>query len=271
LELDGQPHILSVGLDITERKQAEVETLKALTRERELNEMKTSFVSMVSHEFRTPLGVIQSAADVLDRYLDRLEPEERREHLEMIFRSTRGLAHLVDSVLLLGRVEDERMHFTPAPLDIERFCREVIDEIGSATAARCPVDITATSSLEGARSDTDVLRHILTNLVGNAVKYSEPGSPVQLTIERRGDDALLTVRDHGIGIPEKDRAQLFNSFARGSNVGQRPGSGLGLLIVQRCVTLHGGIINLESKAGEGTTITVLLPVFAPSSTHSPLP
>ncbi|HWB03063.1 MAG TPA: PAS domain S-box protein [Verrucomicrobiales bacterium] len=269
LDLDGQPHVLTVGLDITERKQAEVETLNALARERELSEIKSNFVSMVSHEFRTPLGVIQSAADVLDRYLDRLEPEDRREHLDMIFRSTRGLAHLVDSVLLLGRVGDGRTQFVPAPLDLERICREVVDEVGSATAARCAVEITASPGLEGARSDPGLLRHILTNLIGNAVKYSDPGSPVQLLIERRNGDAVLTVRDRGIGIPESDRARLFNSFARGSNVGQRPGSGLGLLIVQRCVTLHGGTIHLESKTGEGTAVTVVLPVFSsPSSTNS---
>ena len=272
LELDAQPHVLTVGLDITERKLAESETLRALARERELSELKTNFVSMVSHEFRTPLGVIQSSADVLDRYLDRLAPEERREHLDMIFRSTRGLAHLVDSVLLLGRVEDGRLSFAPAPLDLGRLCRELADEIHSATAARCPVDVTIVSSLDNALSDADLLRHIIGNLLSNAVKYSEPGTSVRFSISREGGNAILTIADRGIGIPDVDRAHLFTSFARGSNVGQRPGSGLGLLIVQRCVTLHGGSLDLQSTPGAGTTVTVHLPVFSQlSALNSQLP
>ncbi len=264
IELDGQPHLLTVGLDITDRKQAEGEMMRSLAREKELGELKSSFIAMVSHEFRTPLGVIQSAADVLDRYLDRLTPEDRREHLAMIFRSTRGLSHLVDSVLLLGRVEDGRLQFSPSPLDLEGLCRELVDEVHSATATRCPVEVIASGGLKEAWSDPDLIRHILTNLLSNAVKYSEPGSPVQLSIERRDGDAILTVTDRGIGIPESDRTHLFTSFARGSNVGQRPGSGLGLLIVQRCVNLHGGTISIESSNGSGTIVTVTLPVF-PSS------
>ncbi len=267
LELGGQPHVLTAGLDITERKLAEVETLKTLAREKELSELKTNFVSMVSHEFRTPLGVIQSAADVLDRYLDRLSPEDRRDHIGMIFRSTRGLAHLVDSVRLLGRVEDGRRSFLPAPRDFPRLCREIADEVRSATAARCPVEIAIPDNLEGGRSDADLLRHILTNLLGNAVKYSEPDSPVLLSATRIASDVVITVRDHGIGIPEADRNRLFTSFARGSNVGSRPGSGLGLLIVKRCVELHRGSIQIQSQPGEGTTVTVRLPLFSQPLLH----
>jgi PAS domain S-box-containing protein len=260
-ELEGQLHVLTVGLDITDRKEAEVETLKALDREKELSELKTNFVSMVSHEFRTPLGVIMSAADVLDRYLDRLAPEQRREHLEMIFRSTRNLAQLVESVLLLGKVEDGRMQFTPRPLDLAKTCRELVDEMGSATSERCPIELEIGSGLEGAQGDSDLFRHIFSNLLGNAAKYSEPGVPVSFAVERCNGGAVFTVRDRGIGIPAEDQANLFKSFARGGNVGQRPGSGLGLLIVKRCTEQHGGTVQITSQVGTGTTVTVTLPVF----------
>jgi PAS domain S-box-containing protein len=169
IDLDGEPHLLSVGLDITGRKEAEIETLKALSREKELSELKSSFVSMVSHEFRTPLGVIQSASDVLDRYLDRLSPEKRRKHLDMIFRSTRNLAQLVEGVLLLGKVEEGRLRFTPEPLDLPNFCSQLIDEVHSATGRQCPIALTASGALEGASCDTTLLRHIFGNLLSNAV------------------------------------------------------------------------------------------------------
>jgi signal transduction histidine kinase len=105
------------------------------------------------------------------------------------------------------------------------------------------------------------LRPIFTNLLSNAVKYSEPGRPVEFRLERDGRDVVCTVRDHGIGIPEADQAWLFNAFHRGSNVGPRAGTGLGLVIVKRCVELHGGMIHVESKLGEGTVVTVRLGVF----------
>jgi signal transduction histidine kinase len=110
-------------------------------------------------------------------------------------------------------------------------------------------------------SDFDLLRHILSNLLSNAVKYSEAGTPVDFSVKREGGNAVLKVTDHGIGIPAADRAALFTSFARGSNVGQRPGSGLGLLIVKRCVDLHGGTLEIDSSVGRGTTVTVVLPAF----------
>lgn len=253
--------ILSVGIDITDRKRAEAETLKTLSREKELSELKSSFVSMVSHEFRTPLGVIMSAADVLARYLDRLTPEKREKHLGMIFRATRNLTQLIDEILLLGKVEQGSLRCAPEPVDLASFCRQLTDEVLSATERRCPVECESGSNLDGAHGDAALLRHVLTNLLTNSIKYSETGQPVHFAVERRNGEAVFTVRDRGIGIAEDDQRKLFSSFVRGKNVGQRPGTGLGLMIVKRCVDLHGGTIDLASKAGEGTTVTVTLPMF----------
>jgi signal transduction histidine kinase len=233
----------------------------ALDRERELGEMKSNFVSLVSHEFRTPLGVIMSAAEVLTRYHERLSPDKRVRHLNMIVGSTRNLAKLIEEVLLLGRVEDQRMQFTPVPVDLEKFSHFLVDEIQSATGGSCPIHFEVSGPLEGAVSDQSILRHILSNLLSNACKYSEPSSPVTFQLSREEAQARFVISDHGIGIPEVDQRQLFTSFTRGSNVGERPGTGLGLVVVKRCVELHDGSMQLISVLGKGTTVTVLLPMF----------
>jgi PAS domain S-box-containing protein len=251
--------------DISQRKTAEAELLKALSREKELGDLKSSFVSMVSHEFRTPLGVIQSSAEILDDYLDRLDPDERREQLQSIIRNSRRMAGLMEEVLVLGRLDAGRMHFNPAPLDLAALCRQLVDEALSTTDAQCPIEF-FTSGLPGvAHADERLLRHILLNLLTNAVKYSEPGQRVSFHACGNGQTLELVVTDHGIGIPESEQTRLFEAFQRGSNVGNRHGSGLGLVIVKRCVDLHGGNIKVESKPGVGTRVTVRLPVLNPLS------
>jgi signal transduction histidine kinase len=254
-----------LAAEVQEREKAEARLWDSLQHERELGELKSNFVSLVSHEFRTPLGVIMSATEVLQRYFERLPPEKRARHLDMIFRSTKNLSTLIDEVLLLGKVEEGRLRFAPLALDLERLCRVFVEEVASATNRVCPMQFVAHASLAQAVGDEALLRLILTNLLSNAVKYSEPGSPVEFMADRQGADVVLTVRDRGIGIPPEDQARLFHSFSRGHNVGERPGSGLGLVIVQRCVQLHGGSVELKSEPGQGTTATVRLPVFSAAS------
>jgi len=261
VEIGGRKVIQTVINDITERKQAEGELLRALAREKELGQLKSSFVSMVSHEFRTPLGIILSSAEILEDYFEQLDATERRQHLQSIQKGTRRMAELMEEVLVLSRFEAGKMQFQPARVDLRALCQRVADEVSSASGRVCPIRLTADPRLREAMADERLLRHILTNLLSNAVKYSAPGSVVEFGVESRTNEALWVIRDHGIGIPEEDRAWLFNAFHRGRNVGERPGSGLGLVIVQRCVELHGGSIQVASRVGEGTTVTVRLPVF----------
>ena len=257
----GKQIIQAAVNDISQRKRAEAELLKALAREKELGELKSSFVSMVSHEFRTPLGVIQSSAEILDDYLDRLDPTERREQLQSIIKNSRRMAGLMEEVLVLGRLDAGRMQFHPAPIDVPALCRQLVDETRSTTDAQCPIEFFTTGLPAVANADERLLRHILLNLLTNAVKYSEPGQSV--SFEARVVDGMLefVVADHGIGIPDAEQERLFEAFQRGSNVGNRHGSGLGLVIVKRCVDLHGGTIALASKAGAGTVITIRLPLL----------
>lgn len=261
IQWSGRQIIQAVINDITDRKNAEAELIKSVAREKELGQLKSNFVSMVSHEFRTPLGIIMSSAEILRDYLEQMEPEERRDHLESIHKNTRRMGDLMEEVLVLSRFDAGGMPFEPALTDLRALCTRITDEVTSATDRICPIHPQFNHNLTKARADERLVRHIFTNLLSNAIKYSEPGAPVEFVIERRGNCAMMQVRDRGIGIPEADQAWLFNAFHRGRNVGHRPGTGLGLVVVKRCVELHGGRISLESKPGAGTIATVTLPLF----------
>ena len=265
IEINREPHMLVIGLDITQRKQAEAEVLRTLAREKELGQLRSNFVSMVSHEFRTPLGIIQSSAEILEDYLDRLEPAERKEHLQSIHKNTRRMAELMEEALLIGSFDAGKMEFKPVSLDLTIFAQRLVDEVLSATERRCPVELCLTQIPAEIKADERLLRHIFTNLLTNAVKYSDIGRVVRLDIEYNQGEVVCAIRDRGIGIPEADQEWIFNAFHRGHNVSDRPGTGLGLVIVKRCVDLHGGSVKVESDLNEGTTVTVRLPVFRPVS------
>ncbi|MBV8353571.1 MAG: PAS domain S-box protein, partial [Verrucomicrobia bacterium] len=259
IRLGDRQLIQAVCNDITQRKKAEAELVRTLAREKELGQLRSKFVSMVSHEFRTPLGIIQSSAEILEDYLDRLEPAEREDHLRSIRNNTRRMALIMEEVLLIGSFDAGKMEFKPAPLDLPSFVRKLVDEVLSATGQRCPIELSIPGIPGEIQADDRLLRHIFTNLLTNAVKYSDAGRPVQFEIRRSDGEIVCTIRDQGIGIPEADREWLFNAFHRGHNVDERPGTGLGLVIVKRCVDLHGGKIAVVSKVGEGTTVSVRLP------------
>jgi signal transduction histidine kinase len=248
--------------EIEERKKAQADVDRALSAERELGELKTRFVSLVSHEFRTPLGITMSAVELLRHYGERLAPAKLNELHNDIHDATLRMSGLMEQVLVLGRVEAGKQPLHSAPLDLTGLGEKLVDEMRSATNARCRLNFRAENDVSGACADEGLLRHILSNLLSNAAKYSSPGSEVDLTVRREGADAVFTIRDHGIGIPVADQARLFEAFHRATNVGETPGTGLGLLIVKRCVDMHGGRVWFDSREGEGTTFFARLPVFA---------
>ncbi|MCP5544407.1 MAG: PAS domain-containing sensor histidine kinase [Akkermansiaceae bacterium] len=243
-------------------EDARDELAKALAAERELGELKVRFVSMVSHEFRTPLGVIMSAVEIMRHFDDRIPQEKRRELCNDVHEATLDMARLMEDILALGRMESGKVDFRPAPLDAVATFRKLLDESRSATHGKCPLAFEFGPDLEDAVGDESLIRHIFRNLVENAVKYSPEASPVTVRATREGDDIVCKVIDRGIGIPENDLDELFLAFHRCSNVGDIPGTGLGLVIVHRCVHLHGGRIRVDSRPGHGTTFTVTLPLFA---------
>ncbi len=242
------------------------EVSHALEKEKELSELKSRFLSIASHEFRTPLAVILSSAHMLERYQNRLSEDNQQKHLHRIQSSVRQMTDLVDGVLQVEKGRAGRMQFDPAPLDLERFCRDLIEEfrLGAGARHQISLDLAGAQPLAGrlAVMDIGLLHHILRNLLSNAIKYSPEGSPVTLTLSARGGQVRFAVRDRGIGIPTQDQARLFEFFHRAGNVGTVAGTGLGLYIVKQAVDRHGGTIQFTSQEGDGTEFTVALPLAA---------
>lgn len=234
---------------------------RELAAEREVSALKSRFVTTVSHEFRTPLGITMSAVELLRHYENRLPPAEKAQLFDDIHAATRNMAGLMEQVLVLGRVDAGKLAYRPVPLDLDGLARKLADESLSATNRKCPIGWTAENDLSGAIADEALLRHILSNLLSNGVKYSPAGTPVYFSARREGRDVVFTVKDSGIGIPESDLPKLFEAFQRGSNVGEIPGTGLGLVIIKRCVDLNNGSISVKSSPGSGTTFTVRVPAW----------
>ena len=257
---EGQPEYLACIIrEISDRRRMEEEMQRALEQEKELSALKSQFISMVSHEIRTPLALILSSSEILHHYFERLPEPKRTQHLETIHQAVHRMSTLIEDVLIFSRAEAGRLEFKPEPLEFGVFCGRLVDEIQSATARRNPIELTLPEAGATARLDVPLVRHILTNLLTNAVKYSPPNAPILLEVSVVDQEAVFRVQDRGIGIPEADRKRLFTPFYRGGNAAHIPGTGLGLLIVKRCVERHAGRLEIESQEGVGTTVAVFLP------------
>jgi signal transduction histidine kinase len=171
------------------------------------------------------------------------------------------MAGMMEEILVLSRLDAGKLEFRPSPLDLDSFFRRVVDEVLSATQRRCIIELAVTPGLPQAEADERLLGHIFTNVLSNAVKYSEAGAWVQFNVVREGANVVCMIRDQGIGISDDDQTRLFTAFHRGANVGNRHGTGLGLVLVKRCVELHHGRVQIQSTVGKGTIVTVRLPVF----------
>jgi len=245
--------------DITERKRAEEELRRALEKERELSELKTRFVSMASHEFRTPLTTIVSSTEILEHYFDRLQPAQREKHFRHIEIASRHMTHLLDDVLLLGRVEAEQLPFKPVRFNLAALAAEVLEQVQLSAPPGIVFEVALDGACRDRLFDEQLMRHILTNLLSNAVKYSLKGGTVRFAVTCDAQSITIRVQDEGIGIPEKDLERLYEPFHRASNVDTIQGTGLGLVITKHAVDLHGGTIVCESTVGVGTTFTVRIP------------
>lgn len=252
----------SLGMieDISERKLAEEETRKALEKERELSELKSQFIAIASHEFRTPLTAILMASEFLDKYNQRLTEEKKRRHFDTIRSSIKRITQLLDDVLVLSQSEAGKLAFNPASLDLTQFCQRLVEEFQFSAGEKHTIVHTYQEDTSYVPLDENLLRHILTNLLSNALKYSPAGGTVWFDHTLDQEAVTFRIRDEGIGIPEADRPKLFSSFYRCSNTAKLPGTGLGLTIVKEAVELHGGHISFSSEVGQGTTFVVVIPV-----------
>ncbi|HZM47056.1 MAG TPA: PAS domain-containing sensor histidine kinase [Burkholderiales bacterium] len=246
--------------DITERKHAEEDVKRALEKERELNELKSRFVAMTSHEFRTPLATILSSAELLEQYTDRLPPEEKEDLYRSIRGSVERMTRMLDNVLTIGEAEASMLQFSPAPADLAAFCTQLAGEMRRSAGGRHTIEFLYEGVRGPVRVDEKLLRHALSNLLSNAIKYSPDGGRIELRVAVDAKEARFEVRDEGIGIPPEDQTRLFETFHRARNVGTIAGTGLGLAIVKKSLELHGGSVTVESVPGLGTTFRMTVPL-----------
>jgi PAS domain S-box-containing protein len=259
-ELEGKVEertlILREALQELEKSQQELH--EALEKERELNEIKSRFVSMASHEFRTPLSTVLSSAALLSRYTQEDQQPFRDRHIRKIKDSVKHLNVLLEDFLSLGKLEEGKIRADPAPFEVREFVEEVVEEMRSLAKEGQTIryDLNGGSHFI---SDKRLLKNILINLLGNAVKFSPEGASIDLSIAYTADSLSIAVRDQGIGISPEDQQHLFSSFFRGGNALNIEGTGLGLHIVKRYLDLLCGDIRVESILDKGTTFIVTLP------------
>jgi signal transduction histidine kinase len=241
----------------------EAQLREALAQEKELSELKSRIITTISHEYRTPLTTIFSSAEMLQAYRHKWDEDKQLKHFGRIQSAVKHMVALVDDVLFLNKAEFEKLEFNPAPLNLEAFFGELIDELQSTVGNQYSLTFTSLSDCTKAYLDAKLLRQILSNLLSNAIKYSPEGGKVQVRLTCEENKVIFQVEDEGIGIPTEDQDNLFKSFSRATNVGTIAGTGLGLSIVKKCVDLHGGQIAVESQVGVGTKFTVSLPKPTP--------
>ncbi|MCA9980839.1 MAG: PAS domain-containing protein, partial [Anaerolineales bacterium] len=259
------PAILGIGTDITNWRETEENMRHALQKEQELGQLKLQFISLTSHQFRTPLATIQSIVDGLLHFGDRMTADQRLDRLNKIQAQVHEMTKILNEIHVLGRAQSNRLESHLRPYDMVALCADII----AYTRKELNAPLTIVSQLPDepltAVVDADLVHHIVYNLLSNAVKYSPPESTVtvQLAHGRVPDTdqpaAILTIQDQGIGIPTDEQDKIFDSFFRGSNVQQRHGTGLGLAIVQEAITKLNGQIHLQSQPNRGSTFTVVFP------------
>jgi signal transduction histidine kinase len=237
---------------------------QSLAQEKELNKIKSRFISTVSHEFRNPLNSISGMAQILEAYGDKLTPVKKTEVLQQLRRNVTKMTNLLNDVLLISQKDMDKLQFKPAPIELETFCRDVINEVQTAFDNRQTINFIYQAESAKFNLDSKLLNHVLTNLLANACKYSPKDSTIDFEIHSQASELTseltFTIRDRGIGIPPEDLPKLFNSFYRASNSQGYQGSGLGLAIAKEYVEFHQGTIFVVSELEVGTTFTVNIPI-----------
>lgn len=247
--------ILREALQELERSQSELS--EALNKEKELNEIKSRFVSMASHEFRTPLSTVLSSAALIAKYTTTEDQDKRDKHIKRIRDSVKHLNELLEDFLSLGKLEEGRISAEPMLFNVPEFLAEVVDEMNLILKHGQQIH-TSCQDASHFMTDQRLLKNILINLLSNASKFSGEGASISLQVVNEDQKLIVSVKDEGIGIAPEDQLHLFSSFFRARNVVNIEGTGLGLHIVKRYVELLQGDIQLESVLNAGTVVTVTL-------------
>jgi PAS domain S-box-containing protein len=252
--------ILEEALQQLEESREELR--QTLEKEKELNEMKSRFVSMASHEFRTPLATILSSLTLVSKYGEMNEKENQQRHIQRIKTSISHLTDLLNDVLSISKLEEGKIMPSPELFDIKQFTEQVIQELHPVLKKGQTIQFSHNGLLD-VFVDPKFLRVILFNLISNAIKFSPENKPITVSCSVSETLIELNVTDNGIGINDEDKEHLFERFFRGHNVTNIQGTGLGLNIVSRYLELMQGDIQVDSKINEGTTFAVTIPNSIP--------
>lgn len=246
--------------EIREREKAEKEAFRMLEKEKELGELKTKFITMVSHEFRTPLTVIKSAAQMVERFRSRLSIEDQSVYHEKIISTVDSMVDLIENVLFIGKNENRKIINEPKELCLKDFCDNLVQEFKLSTENQRTLNLNYEYSKNNYKFDEKLLRMVLNNLLTNAVKYSKENDPVDLNVTENDNEIVFSVKDYGIGIPQEQQDKIFDIFYRADNVGNVSGTGLGMAVVVQSLEMMNGTIELESEIGKGSIFKVTIPV-----------
>jgi len=251
--------IVEYVLDITEKKETVDKIKSAFVREKELNELKSNFISSTSHEFRTPLATLFSSVELIEHYDKTKSDEKKFYHLNRIKDIVKYMTKMLDNILMINKAEVDKIEFEPEMINLKSLCSEILEDIIISASDNHFIDQVLEGNTERVFMDPNLTRHILTNLLSNAVKYSPDGGKILFKTEVFDDKVVFTIRDEGIGIPEEDVKNMFQYFFRARNSRTIPGTGLGLSIVKKSVEVHKGEIEFTSAEKNGTTFIVSLP------------
>jgi signal transduction histidine kinase len=245
-------------------KEVGLKLYQGLEQAKQLSEIRAHFVSMICHQFRTPLNIISFSNSLLKRHINEWTAERIQPLLDHIQVSVEQLSQMLDDILFLTKVEAAKLYFEPSPLNLVKFCDALLAQ-RQITHQHRQIKFINLGNCLIAWMDEKLLKPILDNLLDNAIKYSHMDSLIELKLTCEQGKVIFQIQDTGIGISLKDQQRLFEPFYRGSNVANIPGTGLGLSIVKTLVDLHGGEITVVSEVGIGTTFTVVLPAVTSTS------
>lgn len=253
-------------------QQKESELNQSFQKELQLLEWKSRFVTMASHEFRTPLTTTLSSVSLIARYEGAGDSDKRSKHVRRIKQAVVDMKDILDDFLSMSRLEEGHIDLHPEVLTSNEFIVHVVEIATEMQRLAKPGQIITcnTNVQQDILLDRNLLRHLLINVISNAIKFSPEQAPIILECKRSSNELILTVEDHGIGIPELDQQHLFERFFRAQNAGNIQGTGLGLHIVKRYVDLSGGHVKVSSKLGEGTKVTMTIPQSAISCSDNGL-
>ncbi len=251
---------LFVNSNISGQKQVELKIMEALKKEQELNELKSRFVSMASHEFRTPLSTILSSATLISKQNGPGKEEKREKYVHNIKSNVRNLVAILEDFLSLGKLEEGKTTILPTVFDMVAFARSLVEAMETGTKNGQVIILTANQPKIKVMMDEKLVRHILVNLLSNAIKYSSENDRIMLDIGQVDDTVVIKVTDKGIGIPIAEQIHLFERFFRARNATNIKGTGLGMHIVKKYVDLMEGSIDFVSELDKGTTFFLTLPI-----------